>query len=312
MFSNLTLYRFGAPAGAEITFDQLLQMAEAETFEPCAATQSKSGGWVPPRGQEHGALVEAVDGHWLLKYRIDKKTVPGSVVREEVNKVAAEIERSQGRKPGKKEMRDLRDDATIKLLAQAFVKSTAINVWFDPGRGRLIMDASSAGKCDDVITSIVRGLLGKIEIGMLNANESPTACMSHWLVSDDPPEAFTVLQECELKGTGEQPATIRYKQHSVMIEEVRQHIQEGKLPKSLALNYEGRVSFVLDSSFVLKKVRFEDGVLDGQENREADDAFDANVALSTGELGPMIDALLDALGGEAQAVGGETGNRDED
>ena len=30
-----------------------------EPFAECSATQQKSTGWVPPRGQDHGALVEA-------------------------------------------------------------------------------------------------------------------------------------------------------------------------------------------------------------------------------------------------------------
>jgi recombination associated protein RdgC len=77
-------------------------------------------------------------------------------------------------------------------------------------------------------------------------------------------------------------------------------VLEGKLPTQLALSWEGKASFVLTESLVLKKVTFLDGVMEDAGGDE--DKFDADVALSTGTLGPLLADLIDALGGEMSFV----------
>jgi len=70
------------------------------------------------------------------------------------------------------------------------------------------------------------------------------------------------------------------------------------LPTQLALSWEGKASFVLTESLVLKKVSYLDGVMD--ETSDKEDKFDADVVLSTGTLGPLLMDLVQALGGEMQ------------
>ena len=82
-----------------------------QPFAECGATQPRSIGWVSPRGDDHGALVEAIDGQWLLQLMVESKLVPGSVVKRQVETLAAQIEKTTGRKPGKKETRELKDQA---------------------------------------------------------------------------------------------------------------------------------------------------------------------------------------------------------
>ena len=64
-----------------------------------------------------------------------------------------------------------------------------------------------------------------------------------------------------------------------------------------ALTWNGRVSFNLTTSLQLKKISFLDGVFEGRV-ADGDEGFDANAAIATGELAPMIGELIDALGGE--------------
>ena len=70
------------------------------------------------------------------------------------------------------------------------------------------------------------------------------------------------------------------------------------VPTQLALTWDGRVSFVLTENFALKKIKLLDVVLEGQEKAgKGDNNFDADVAISTGELGKLIPDLVEALGG---------------
>ena len=118
MFTNAMIYRLSTkwPTSAA----QLEEAIAREPFVECSATQQKSTGWVAPRGDAHGALVETVDGQWIARFAIETKAVPGDAVRRKVQDAVDAIEKTTGRKPGKKEQRDLRDDALIALLPQAF------------------------------------------------------------------------------------------------------------------------------------------------------------------------------------------------
>ena len=273
-----------------------------EPFAPCGATQQKSAGWVPPRGEAHGALVETVDGQWVARFAIETKAVPGDAVRRKVEDAALQIEQTTGRKPGKKELRDLRDDALIALLPQAFPRRTQVTVWIEPNQRWLVLDAGAQGKADEIITSLVRVAGQGFGVALLHTATSPQAAMAAWLAdaeADALPHAFNIERECELKGSGDEPAVVRFSRHPLQTDEVRQHIAEGKLPTKLALGWAGRVGFVLTQALQLKKIAFQEGVFEQAGASKGEDRFDADIALATGELSGMIVDLIEALGGEA-------------
>ena len=281
---------------------QLEEALAREPFAECGATQQKSCGWVAPRGAEHGALVEVVDGQWIARLAIETKAVPGDAVRRKVQEAVDQIEKTIGRKPGKKELRDLRDDALIALLPQAFARRSQVSVWLNPRERWLVLDAGSQGKADEVIASLVRVAGRDFTIALLQTQQSPQAAMTAWLAAPSPdewPAGLHVERECELKGSGEEPAVVKFSRHELVTDEVRQHIAEGKLPTRLALSWQGRVGFALTQALQLKKIAFQEGVFEEGAKSKDDDRFDADVALSTGELSGLITDLIDALGGEA-------------
>lgn len=301
MFKNIFIYRIGRdwPASAS----QLEEALATEPFVECGATQQKSAGWVPPRGEEHGALVEVVGGQWIARFAIETKTAPGEAVRKRADELVAQVERSTGRKPGRSETRDLRDQALLELLPHAFPRRSHISVWIEPERRWLVVDAGSQGKADDVITGLVRVAGQGFSVGHLQTATSPTAAMTAWLADaegDALPHAFSIERECELKGGGEEPARVRFDRHSLQTDEVRQHIAEGKLPTRLALSWAGRVGFTLTHTLQLKKITFDHDQVGKPDENE--DRFDADVALATGELSGLLVDLIDALGGEPEVT----------
>ena len=64
MFKNLITYRIASQWSALL--EQIEEAAQKTPFMPCRATQEKSAGWVPPRGEAHGVLAESVGGQWIL------------------------------------------------------------------------------------------------------------------------------------------------------------------------------------------------------------------------------------------------------
>ena len=126
-----------------------------------------------------------------------------------------------------------------------------------------------------------------------------------WLAEKEAPAGFSIDRECELKQPDSEKATVRYARHTLDIDEVGEHVRQGKLPTQLALTWAGRVSFVLTEALTLKKIKLLDVVLEGSgadagASQKDEGGFDADVALFTGELKLLIPELIEALGGLQQ------------
>ncbi|HEV6964808.1 recombination-associated protein RdgC [Roseateles sp.] len=301
MFKNLITYRIGE--GWQTDAAQLAEQLAKEPFLPCAPTQPLAVGWAPPRGVEHAPLVEVVDGHWLLKLRREQRLLPSSVVQERVDELAEQIEEATGRKPGKKARKDLKEQATHELLPRAFTKSSATRVWIAPQQRLLFVDAGSSSRADEVVTLLIQASPG-LSLQLVQTAESPAACMAAWLLDGVTPEGFQIERECELKGSDEQKPVVRYARHPLDIDEVRAHLTSGKMPTRLALSWNERVAFTLTEGFAIKKISFLDLAFEGRPEASGDEAFDADAALATGELGRLIPALIEGLGGEHDFAAG--------
>jgi len=298
VFKNLIVYRIAA--GWSVGAAEMEATLAKARFVECGATQPLSLGWTEPRGVAHGPLAEVVAGQLLLKLATEQKVLPASVVKRRVDAMAAHIEQSSGRKPGKKQKKELKDEALLELLPQAFTKQAAINVWIDAKQMLLMVDASSPARADEVVTLLVKSFDG-LSISHVATVESPAVAMTRWLATGDAPVGFSIDRECELKSADEMKSVVRYARHPLDTDEVRRHIQEGKLPTKLALTWQGRVSFLLTEAMQIKKIAFLDGVFDGAGTSGGDDdRFDADAAIATGELRQLIPDLLAALGGEQE------------
>src|SRR5450830_1839569 len=268
VFKNLIVYRLGE--GWTASMEQVEAALDKARYVECGASQEKAVGWVEPRGEAHGPLLESVGGQWILKFMIEVKSVPGSVLNRKAKERAQQIEQTTGRKPGKKETKELKEEIKLSLLPMAFSKQGS---------------------------ALVKSLDG-FAVALLDTQVSPVSAMAEWLTTQEPPAGFAIEQECELKAADESKSVVRYARHPLDNDEVKQHIAQGKLPTRLALSWDDRVSFMLTEGMQLKKISFQDVVFEG---KSADDGgFDADVAIATGELVQMLPDLINALGGEAQ------------
>lgn len=294
MFKNVIMYRVGPEWSATVA--EMEAGLDPARFVPCGASQEKSIGWIEPRGEAHGPLVESVAGQLILKLMIETRALPGSVISRKAQERIAHIEATTGRKPGKKETREIKDDIKLELLPLAFSKESSVAVWIDPQAKLLVIDAGSQARADEVVTMLVKSLAG-LAVTLINTQASPTAAMSEWLITQEPPAGFSVDRECELKAADESKAVVRYTRHPLDTDEVRQYVESGKLPTRLALTWDSRVSFVLTEGLQLKKLAFLDVVFEATSTGK-DDGFDADTAIATGELRKLLPDLIEALGGE--------------
>jgi len=165
MFKNLTIYR--VLAGWPTEPEALGVVLEKARFTECGASQEKSVGWIEPRGHEHGSMVEVIDGQWLLKLQVETRTVPGDVVKRKVQETCDQIEAMLGRKPGKKERREIAEDVRLSLLPNAFSKLSSAQVWVDPKAGFLCID----GHADEVLTWLIKAVDGLV-VQMVNTQRT--------------------------------------------------------------------------------------------------------------------------------------------
>lgn len=297
MFKNVWVYAVvgGWPESLTVLEDALTAMP----FVPGTASQDKAVGWMPARGQAHGVMAESVNGQWMLRFMVETRQVPASIIQRRIEEACEQIEATSGRKPGKKEKRDLKEEIKAALLPQAFPRQQSTWVWLDPVTHRLVLDTTSAARADDILTALVK-LLDGFVAEPLNTATSPTVAMATWLSEQAAPAGFAIGKECELKSADESQAVVRYARHPLLTEEVQAHLAQGKQPTRLALQWDDRVNFVLTDALQLKKLAFEDSVLEQakSQGQHADD-FDGSVLMATAELGPLIGDLIDALDGLA-------------
>lgn len=302
-FRNLQLYRL--PAAWNVSAEEIDAQLARKRFQPCGSQDQESRGWVSPVGSD--VLVHRVGGQWMIALGIEQRLLPSSVVKQEADERAEEIGQRQGYKPGRKQLKEIREQVTQEFLPRAFTRKRKVFAWIDPVDGWLAVDAPSATRAEDVLEAL-RQALDSLPLGLLRTQRSPASAMAEWLAGGEPPAGFSIDQDCELRALTEDKAAVRYVRHALEGDEVRAHLTAGKLPTRLALTFDDRISFILTEKCEIKRLDFLDVIKESLDDAGSEDAqalFDAGFALMTGELRRFLPALVEALGGELVAESGD-------
>lgn len=297
-FKNLRVFRL--EEGWEPTAEELAEKLGRCPFQPCGASDLKSSGWVAPR--EDGPHAYCVNRQILITLCTEERMLPGSVVKKATNAKAKELEKQQGYKPGRAQLREIKEQVTAELLPRAFTKERHSLVWIDPVGGWFVVDGSPA-RADEVIEHLKLALDG-VPLLPVRTALSPVAAMTDWLVSGEAPAGFSIDRDCELRAMAEEKATVKYARHSLDGDEVRHHVEAGKKATRLAMTWEDKISFVLTESMEIKRLAFLDVLAEQAEQQASEnaaDVFDVDFTIMTGELARMLPAIVAALGGEAEA-----------
>lgn len=275
----------------EILEDQLAKRG----LEPLSALERERFGFVPP--SPDGTLVHARESYRLIALGSEKKLLPSTVVRQTADQRAQKWEQQQGRAPGKKQMRDLRDQVETELLSRAFTIRQSTRIWFDLESGFVLIDHASP-KCEDTFFEVWHQTVSQVELQHLEVERAPLSAMTHWITSGEAPSGFSIDQEAELRSAAVGQATVRYLRHVLDEAEIRRHVSNGKQCTRLAMTWRDRVSFVLNEDLSLKRLQWVASESDsnGTEVSE-EDRFDVDFTLSSGDLAGLCQDLVQALDG---------------
>ncbi len=290
-FRNLQAYRI---TSGNITPNSLEEALSQHALQQCMQMEMQSRGWVVPR-EEQENFVHAYGQQWLIAFAVEKKLLPAAVINQHAKNRLAQIEHMQGYKPGKKQIRDIKEATIIELLPRAFTQRHKTYAWIDGVKNRLIIDTASANKADELVEVLIKSLHG-LTLAPLETQISPSSAMTRWLSGDDLPAIFSIDRDCELQGMSDEKATVKYTHHILDAEETVRHIRAGKKVIKLAMTWNSKISFVLHDNLQLRRIAPQDILKEPAESTE--ELFASDFAIMTGELSELITDIVEALGGE--------------
>lgn len=300
-FKNLAIFRFSEPCSldSETLENQLEQMR----FHPCGSHQEFSFGWVSPLGRSTEQLVYAANGFLMICGQKEEKVLPAAVINDLLQEKIQEAEDTQNRKLGNKERTAIKDEIIFELLPKAFSFSRRTFAYIDPKGGWLIVDSGSSKKAEDLV-SLLRKCLGTLPVVPPATNQKPSSVMTQWLINNQPPGDITIENECELRSLEEEGGIIRCKKQDLTQPEIKNHLDTGKQVLKLAVSWNDRMSFILDESLAIKRLRFLDMIQEQAAEADVQDEtgqFDIDFSIMSLELAGFLPRLMELFGGENQA-----------
>ncbi len=298
-FKNLALYRFTEPFSLEL--DAFEQKLVDKRFRPCGSQDEFSMGWTAPVGEDSEQLFHVSNGFIMLCLKKQEKVIPAAVINEMLQEKVSEKEEQEARKLSKKERTALKDELIFELLPRAFSFSKKTYAYIDVKGGWMVVDAASAKKAEDLL-SFLRKCLGSLPLVPVNTQDKPVTIMTQWLSDNSSvPKDLMVEDECELRSPEEEGGIIRCKRHDLSLPEITNHLDQGKQVIKLALNWNDRLSFIVDENLAIKRLKFLDMIQDQLAESDIEDEvarFDVEFSIMSLELANFLPRLLEIFGGE--------------
>src|SRR5687768_16621861 len=176
-FRNLTLFRFPTSLDLSELEPRLAECA----LKPVGALELSSRGFISPFGRDGEALS---------------------------HRIAEAIERKEGRKPGGRARKRLKEDLVHELLPRAFVRPGRTDALLDLEHGLCVVDSSSRKAAENVVSEI-RHALGSFPALPVNAEVAPRSVLTGWIAGEPLPEGLSIGDECELKDAADKGAVVK-------------------------------------------------------------------------------------------------------
>ena len=295
-FKNIFIYRLSR----EVNWDTAEVNAALSkfVFTPCGSQDMAKAGWTPILGDN---LTHEYQGFLLMQHKREEKILPSQVLKEELQKKIQKLEEEQDRKLKKTEKDSLKDEVLHSLLPRAFTRKSLAKILIDRSNHLVFVEAISAKKAEDQL-ALLRKSLGSLPVIPFTPREPLEITMTEWFKNGFP-AGFTAGEDATLKGLLDNGGAVRCNKVDLQSDEIMSHIEAGKVATTVAINWMDRASFRVNDDMSIKALTFCDDLYDQNDDIDREDVaqrFDADFVLFTGELSALFNALVEAIGGEAE------------
>lgn len=290
LIKNAIVYKAHLP-NAELLRGHLEEAPFGEMTDLAAHTS----GFVPIEATHE--LVSEFEGGLAFAFRYDEKIVPASAVNTEVKKRAETIERKEGYKPGRKYMREIKEDVIKDFVKKALVRSAVITCYYDTANQYLIIPVTSAALADRITASLIRvvGSMKTETIHISDIKQGLTTRLTAWLEGDS--DAFGDLEPCD-------EIHLQRNNEKVNVKLAALETAESGLQEALAAQFDvvairfnfGSINFRLTSRFHFKGLVYE---YPAEPDTSEAEQWEHESAIQLLQLSRVITGLCDLLGYKA-------------
>ena len=291
-FNNFVVYRLTR----EVDLSSLPDQVSVNEFKPLGDHDMSSMGFVPSVAGEN--LYYSRLGKTLLTIKKEEKIIPGAFLKKELAKRVAKFEEMMSKKSSKAEKDSLKDEVLHSLIPKAFTKEKFNRVLIDTLSSMVIVEAKSNKSAEDAL-ALVRKTLGSFPVIPVNCNGDLESKLTDLATGDNALSKAIVLDEVTLKSVLEDGGEVKCKKQEVISDEISGHIESGKRVTSIALMYDDRIKFTIDSDMRFSKVKFTDVLINQNDDIEKEDVqsrFNADFVLFTSEMKSLIEYILQSFG----------------
>ena len=250
------------------TMEQIHKVGCQYEARECQHQEEKHWGFkrFEHKADSHEAFVTPLhNGRWLhLLIGMHKRLLPGAVVKQKTKERAQQLGKARGEELSKKEVRELKEEVRVELLAKSHQKETVHNVIFDLKEHQLWIDATSDALETDIMRLIRRGF-GSMPVTPALTDSGLPTLFAAWIAGNaDMPGNIRIGDKAKAIDPDEPKATITLTHEELMSPDI-QKVLETRMLKQLGLASD-YVQVVMTDTATLKSVKV---VVDTQD-AEAD------------------------------------------
>jgi recombination associated protein RdgC len=267
------------------------ELSELKEIVEGSASEITKTGWSSM--MDNGSLYEKVSDSFMFQLQVDKKNIPGSLVKEQVKKEIKKQKDNGIEKPNKKE---IKENIVRRLAEKAFFKPSFIRGYIDNENKLLIVDSTSNNSIDLFVEHLRRDI-ESLKIELLESELDIGDLLTQWVTDKAAPEPFQIEDTCTLTEIASGSSTT-YKKQDLSSEEIEENLKNGKRVSSLKLNWHERFSLTINNEFKIKGIKSYETVSDqlseeiGEEDNSEETLFIASMSIMIGDFAELMADLI--------------------
>lgn len=262
-------------------------------------------GLVPLQGDSD--YFDNLDGSgFLLKIQFAKRQLPMRVIRIEADKYAEKFEEENGRKPRRKEYREMMEDATAILLPKSHVIYHQVAVIVT--RTRILIFNTAQGTVDQIIVFLSEFFQAHgVDYGLTTPlNDAQITTGSYMtgkaiaMASGDEDTSIHGSDFAVMKAGDESKGSIRVTNHTLAAEDVQHAIRQGYRVEQMAV-YDSDMlcSYRLSADFRFRYIEFSDDFVQIQGEESFEDLHAVSWLVAT-TYTKLLDNLIEDIKGNVE------------